>query len=207
MTAPTGLSRPPSTAAANASRRIGCISVGCSTNCVGSAIRPATAPSIAARPQPIASITSTRTPTSDAAAGRSAAARIARPTFVNWKSAHSATTEMIDTAKTPMSCAETATPPLRKTLLPNGDCMNLMSAPQIHATTPSIRMNRPSVTITIAITDRCWTGRMNTPYVTTPNTKPNDEREEEREPVRHAPLEELVARHTSSPSPSRPARS
>ena len=71
--------------------------------------------------------------------------------------------------------------------------MNLCPRPQIHVTTPSIRMNRPSVTITTAITDRCCTGRMNTPYVTTPNTKREHQREEEREPVRHAPVDELIA--------------
>ena len=84
--------------------------VGC-RNCVGSVIMPETAPSTAASPQPIASITLTRTPTSDAAAGRSAAARIARPTFVNWKSTQIRITERIDTASTPMSCRENATPP------------------------------------------------------------------------------------------------
>ncbi len=44
-----------------------------------------------------ASIQFTRTPTSDAAAGRSAAARIASPSFVNWKSTQSSTTETIET--------------------------------------------------------------------------------------------------------------
>ena len=43
---------------------------------------------MAARPQPIASIQPTRTPTSRLASGFSAEARSARPVFVNWKNAH-----------------------------------------------------------------------------------------------------------------------
>ena len=53
---------------------------------VGAVSIPATAPSSAARPQPSASIHVTRTPTSRASSGFTAAARSARPTFVNWKS-------------------------------------------------------------------------------------------------------------------------
>src|SRR5204863_8652539 len=71
-TAPAGLSSPPRTAAANAYSRIACIIVGW-RKVVGSVISPATAPSTAARPQPIASIQLTRTPTREAAVGRSAA--------------------------------------------------------------------------------------------------------------------------------------
>ena len=63
------------------------MNVGERKSCEGSAISPATAPSTAASPQPIASIESTRTPTRAAAAGRSAAARIPRPSFVKRKSA------------------------------------------------------------------------------------------------------------------------
>ena len=56
-----------------------------SRNVVGAVIIPASAPSIAASPQPSASIHETRTPSSRLASGASAAARIPRPTFVNWK--------------------------------------------------------------------------------------------------------------------------
>src|SRR6185503_14239258 len=59
---------------------------------LGAASIPEIAPSTAARPQPSESIHVTRTPTSRASAGLTAAARIARPTFVYWKSAHSTTT-------------------------------------------------------------------------------------------------------------------
>src|SRR5947209_10027909 len=86
--APPGLSRPPSTAAANAYSSTGCISVGWRTYSAGSVMRPATAPSTAARPQPIASSAFVRTPTRRAAAGRSAPARIPRPSFVKRKKAH-----------------------------------------------------------------------------------------------------------------------
>ena len=82
-------------------------------NCVGSVISPETAPRTAARPQPVASIQLTRTPTSEAAAGRSAAARIARPSFVNWKRSHRRMTDRIDKSRTPRSWRENATLPSR----------------------------------------------------------------------------------------------
>ena len=49
--------------------------------------------------------------------------------------------------------------------------MNLKSPPQIQLTTPSIRTNSPTVTITAAITDRCSTGRMRATSSTMPSTK------------------------------------
>ena len=55
---------------------------------VGAVSIPATAPSRAASPQPSASIHVTRTPTSRASSGLTAAARSASPTFVNWKRPH-----------------------------------------------------------------------------------------------------------------------
>ena len=162
-------------------------------NCVGSVIRPATAPSIAASPQPIASIRFTRTPTSDAAAGRSAAARIARPTFVNWKSAHSATIEMIDTAKTPMSCAETATPPLRKT------CVAERRRHELDVRAPD---PRDEAVDQDEQTERHDHDRDHGPVLDGADEhavredaehETEHQREEEREPVRHAPVDELVA--------------
>ena len=49
--------------------------------------------------------------------------------------------------------------------------MNLKSPPQIQLTTPSIKTNRPTVTITAAITDRCSTGRINVVSSTMPSRK------------------------------------
>ena len=49
--------------------------------------------------------------------------------------------------------------------------MNLKSPPQIQLTTPSMRMKRPTVTMTAAITERCCTGRMSVTWSTVPSTK------------------------------------
>ena len=65
-------------------------------------MRPATAPSSAARPQPIASIHCTRTPTNAASAGRSAAARMPSPSFVKRKRAQTSSTQMMTTTNMPM---------------------------------------------------------------------------------------------------------
>ena len=78
---------------------------------VGAVSIPATAPSRAASPQPSASIQVTRTPTSRASSGLTAAARSARPIFVNWKSPQRRSTIPSATAIVPMSCAATMTPP------------------------------------------------------------------------------------------------
>src|SRR3954447_5718187 len=63
-----------------------------SRNVVGAVIIPASAPSIAASPQPSASIQETRTPSSRLASGAVAAARSPSPTLVNWKSRESSAT-------------------------------------------------------------------------------------------------------------------
>ena len=55
---------------------------------VGATIIPLTAPSTAAKPQPSASSHDVRTPSRRAAAGFSAPARIARPSFVKRKNSH-----------------------------------------------------------------------------------------------------------------------
>ena len=87
---------------------------GCSrTAGLAAAIIPATAPSTAASPQPSDSIQLTRMPTSRAASGRTAAARIARPSFVNWKSSQRTNTDAIEIRIVAMSCRENATPPTR----------------------------------------------------------------------------------------------
>ena len=91
--------------------RTACIRFG-SRNRLGAASIPATAPSTAASPQPSASIHATRTPTSRASAGLTAAARIARPTFVNWKKSQSTTTVARQTPIVPRSWIEIATPPM-----------------------------------------------------------------------------------------------
>jgi hypothetical protein len=96
-TAPTGLSRPPRIAAANAYRRIACIIPG-PRNSIGATIIPAIAPATAARPQPRPSIQPTRTPTRRDESGLNAAARSARPSFVKRKKTPSSTRS---TARTP----------------------------------------------------------------------------------------------------------
>ena len=45
-----------------------------------------------------------------------------------------------------------------------------MSAPHRQSTSPSIRMKRPTVTMTTAITDRCCTGRMSVTWIAIPST-------------------------------------
>src|SRR3972149_3849796 len=95
--------------------RIACIICG-SRNTVGAVSIPATAPSIAARPQPSASIQETRTPTSLLASGLSAAARSASPSFVKRKKAQSAATAPTTTASVPTSWSEIATPPTPRPL-------------------------------------------------------------------------------------------
>ena len=87
---------------------------GCSrTLGLAAAIIPATAPSAAASPQPSDSIQLTLIPTSRAASGRTAAARIARPSFVNWNRRWRTKTAAIEIAIVEMSCRENATPPTR----------------------------------------------------------------------------------------------
>ena len=53
-------------------------------------------------------------------------------------------------------------------------------------------MNRPTVTITAAITDRCCTGRISGDLEHGAEHEGDRERREERLPVREAPLDELV---------------
>ena len=70
--------------------------------------------------------------------------------------------------------------------------MDLKSPPQIQLTTPSMRMNRPTVTMTAAITERCCTGRIERDLEHESEHERDRERREERLPVRQAPLDELV---------------
>ncbi len=115
---------------------------------LGAASIPATAPSTAASPQPSDSIHVTRTPTSRASAGLTAAARIASPTFVYWKNSQSTTTVARTTPIVPMSWIEIATPPMSIVRVGNGLCTARTSPAQISVTRPLIARSRPIVTIT-----------------------------------------------------------
>ena len=78
-TAPSGLSKPPSAAAANANTRIDCIDAAVSAVVVGTTSEPASAPSAAASPHPSMSIVPTDTPTSRLDSGFDATARKREP--------------------------------------------------------------------------------------------------------------------------------
>ena len=110
----------------------------------------------------------TRTPTSRASSGFTAAALIASPTFVNWKSAHKRRTIPNATAIVPMSCAETTTPPMSNVSVPNGLCSACGSPPHCQTTNPLMAMRSPIVTMTIRRTLPRSTGRMTTRCVATP---------------------------------------
>ena len=137
---------------------------------LGAASMPAIAPSTAARPQPSESIHVTRTPTSRASAGLTAAARIARPTFVYWKSAHSTTTVASTTPIVPMSWIEIATPAMSIVRVGNGLCMARTSPDQISVTRPLSASSRPIVTITTRSTEPFSFGRMIPWWIATPPT-------------------------------------
>src|SRR6185312_13173379 len=120
---------------------------------VGATIIPLTAPSAAANPQPSASSHDVRTPSSRAAAGLSAPARIASPSFVNRKNAASTSTHAIVTANVPTSCLEMWTPPITHDDVGNGLGKNFSSGDQIQAASP-FRMTRSAiVAMTTVITN------------------------------------------------------
>src|SRR5215211_2124523 len=127
---------------------------------VGAAIIPAIAPSTAASPHPSASIHPTRTPTSLLVVGLIAEARIASPSGVRLKNAHSSATVARQTQNVPTSCDEIATPPTSHVVFGNGLSNALPSAPPIHPAAPLSAIRRPIVTITIANADFCSNGRM-----------------------------------------------
>ena len=139
--------------------RIGCIICGSSPT-LGAVSIPATAPSTAARPQPSASIQVTRTPTSRASAGLTAAARSASPTFVNRKRSQRRTTIPSVTAIVPMSCTETTTPPMSNVSVPNGLLSDCGSPLHCQTTKPLIAISSPIVTITTRSTFPRSTGRI-----------------------------------------------
>ncbi len=131
-----------------------------SRNTLGAASIPATAPSAAASPQPKESIQVTRTPTSRASAGFTAAARIARPSFVYWNSAQRSATIASTTAIVPMSAVVIATPAISVVPAGNGLSTARTSPPQIQVTRPLIMIRRPIVTITTRSTEPFSFGRI-----------------------------------------------
>ena len=72
---------------------------GVKMNCADAASIPATADRMAAKPQPIESIHGTRTPSSRLAAGSTADARSASPSFVYLKSSHRTATHTSTTMR------------------------------------------------------------------------------------------------------------
>src|SRR5918995_2033030 len=139
-----------------------------SRNTVGAAIIPATAPSTAAKPQPIASIQPTRTPSNRLAAGLTADERIASPIVVKRKNVQSTSTVTRQTPSVPMSCTDIVTPPTSNVRFGNGLSNVLVSPPQIQPTSPLIAIRSPIVTITITISGRCSTGRITMRSTATP---------------------------------------
>src|SRR5919199_198871 len=113
----------------------------------GAAISPATAPSAAARPQPRAIVQLTRMPTSRLDAGFSAAARIARPTFVKRKNAHSNRTASSETPIVPRSAIDSATPATWIGRVENALGIDFTSGDQTQNAAPLQRKKRPTVRI------------------------------------------------------------
>ncbi len=70
-----------------------------------------------------------------------------------------------------MSCTEIATPPTSHVSLGNGLSKAFTSAPQIQPVSPFRRIRSPIVTITIAISGRCSTGRITTRSTAAPPMK------------------------------------
>ena len=134
----------------------------------GAAITPATAPSIAASPQPSAIIAGTRMPTKRASAGLTADARSPSPRRVFANSSQISPTAMNATAITPRSCFENATPPTRIGAVENGPWNCLAAPPQIHVMSPLIAIRRPIVRITIPSSGPPWIGRITTTCTATP---------------------------------------
>ena len=126
-----------------------------SRNTDGAAIIPAIAPSIAAKPQPSASIQPTRTPISRLAAGLKATARIASPSVVKRKKSQSATTVPRQTPNVPMSRIEIATSPTISERFGNGLSKSFTSGPQIQPVRPLSAISMPIVRITMTISGRC----------------------------------------------------
>src|SRR5262249_45042305 len=126
----------------------------------GAAISPATAPSAAASPQPSAIVQVTRIPVSRLDSGFRAAARIARPTFVNRKNSHSSRTASSETPMIPRSEIEKATPAIWIGRVENALGIDFTSGDQIQNAAPLKTKNSPIVTIAIVRTGLRSTGRI-----------------------------------------------
>src|SRR5919198_4610897 len=109
----------------------------------GAAIRPATAPSAAARPQPSAIVQPTRIPVSRLESGLTAAARIASPIFVKRKKSQSSRTARSETPIVPTSAIENATPPTWIGRVENALGIDFTWADQIQNAAPLTTKKRP----------------------------------------------------------------
>src|SRR5947207_11633484 len=128
----------------------------------GAAISPATAPSAVARPQPSAIIQLTRIPVRRLDSGFSAAARIARPSFVNRKKNQSRSTASNETPMIPRSEIEKATPAIRIGRVEKAFGIDFTSGAQIQKAAPLTTKKTPIVTIATVSTDARSTGRKTT---------------------------------------------
>src|SRR5262249_41465942 len=109
----------------------------------GAAISPATAPSAAAKPQPRAIVQVTRIPVSRLDSGFSAAALVARPTFVNRKKSQSSSTASSETPMIPRSEIEKATPAIWIGRVENAFGIDLTSGDQIQKAAPLTTKKSP----------------------------------------------------------------
>src|SRR3954453_10498479 len=126
----------------------------------GAANSPAIAPSAVARPQPTAIVQLTRIPASRLDSGFWAAARIARPSFVNRKKSQSTSTASSETPMIPRSEIEKATPAIRTGRVEKALGIDFTSGDQIQKAAPLTTKKSPIVTIAIVSTDARSTGRI-----------------------------------------------
>src|SRR3954451_7340150 len=127
----------------------------------GAAISPATAPSAVASPQPSAIVQLTRMPVRRLDSGFWAAARIARPSFVNRKKSQSTSTASSETPMIPRSEIENATPATRIGRVEKAFGIDFTCGDQIQKAAPLTTKKSPIVTIAIVSTDARSTGRIN----------------------------------------------
>ena len=114
----------------------------------GAVNAPATAPTDAAKPQPIIKIFDTGTPTKPDDSGLEATARMARPSFVFEKSSQNTTASIPNVSKDPSVCHVTDTPKIDADPSPNNPGNDRVSAPQISCAKALIPRNSPIVMIT-----------------------------------------------------------
>ena len=152
-TAPSGLSRPPRTAAASAYTRIVSIMFGCSGT-LGATRQPASPPSIAARPQPTSSSDPTGSPSNRAEDGLSAAVRRARPSRVRRKNSCSSTTVPTSTPTVPTSPQVALAPRIETTPSENSDPNARTDPPQTRLISPLKQMS--TATVATIATSGSW---------------------------------------------------